>query len=56
MSGASVLTASSPAEALSIMAQRVVNDVGVDLAVVDYRLPGMNGCVLADDLRARHPD
>lgn len=56
MSGASVLTAASPAEALSIMAQPAVNDVGVDVAVVDYRLPGMNGCVLADCLRVRHPE
>jgi len=29
---------------------------GVDVAVVDYRMPAMNGCVLADFLRARHPD
>lgn len=56
MSGASVLTAASPADALSIMAQRAANDAGVDVAVVDYRLPVMNGCVLADFLRARHPD
>ena len=63
MSGASVLTAASPADALSIMAQRAANDAGVDvavvdyrLAVVDYRLPAMNGCVLADFLRALHPD
>lgn len=56
ISGALVLTAASPAEALSIMAQPAVNDVGVDVAVVDYRLPGMNGCVLADCLRARQPE
>lgn len=47
----------SLADALSIIAQRAANDVNVDvdLAVVDYRLPAMNGCVLAGFLRARHP-
>ncbi len=28
----------------------------VDVAVIDYDMPVMNGCVLADYLRARYPN
>jgi CheY-like chemotaxis protein len=52
-SGFSVLTAGSPVEAMAIMEQRAVHDV--DVAILDYHMPGMNGCVLADHLRARAP-
>src|SRR4051812_27227570 len=54
MSGFTVLTASSPVEAISIMAHRPANKV--DVAILDYEMPGMNGCVLADYLRERDPE
>jgi CheY-like chemotaxis protein len=53
MSGFTVLTASSPVEAISMMTQ--LRAQRVDIAVLDYRLPVMDGCVLADYLRTRHP-
>jgi CheY-like chemotaxis protein len=53
-SGFMVLTAGSPIEALAILAQPVGRKVNV--AILDYEMPGMNGCVLADYLKARHPD
>src|SRR5215470_7606004 len=52
MSGFSVLTASSPAEAISIVAQHPEREI--DLAIVDYQMPLMNGCVLADYLKERY--
>jgi CheY-like chemotaxis protein len=54
MSGFTVLTASSPVEAISIMAQHPA--ANVDVAILDYEMPGMNGCVLADYLRERYPE
>ena len=54
MSGFTVLTASSPVEAISIMAQHPA--AKVDVAILDYEMPGMNGCVLADYLRERYPE
>jgi CheY-like chemotaxis protein len=54
--GASMLTAGSPADALSIMAQRAISDVDIDVVVVDHRMPAMNGCVLAGLIRARNRD
>jgi len=53
MSGFTVLAAGSPAEAITIMAQR---PGPVDVAILDYEMPVMNGCVLADYLRARYPE
>ncbi len=53
ISGFSVLTAGSPGEALAVMRQRVGD--AVQVAVLDYRMPGTNGCVLADCLRSRYP-
>jgi CheY-like chemotaxis protein len=53
MSGFTVLTAGSPVEAISFMAQHPVQKV--DVAVLDYQMPMMNGCVLADYLRTRYP-
>jgi CheY-like chemotaxis protein len=54
MSGFTVLTAGGPLEAISIMRQ----DPGdtVDIAILDYHMPVMNGCILADYLRSRYPD
>jgi len=53
MSAFTVLTASSPVEAITIMAQL---PGPVDVAILDYEMPVMNGCVLADYLRARYPE
>jgi CheY-like chemotaxis protein len=49
-----VLTAASPIEAFAILAQPAGRKVNV--AILDYEMPGMNGCVLADYLKARYPD
>ncbi len=53
-SGFTVLTAISPVEALAMVAQNCGRKV--DVAVLDYDMPVMNGCVLADYLRAQYPD
>jgi DNA-binding NtrC family response regulator len=53
MSGFTVLGAGSPTQAISMMAHPARK---VDLVVLDYEMPEMNGCVLADYLRARHPE
>ena len=53
MLGFTVLSASSPVEAISIMARG--NGEDVDVAVLDYHMPVMNGCILADYLKSRHP-
>jgi DNA-binding NtrC family response regulator len=54
MSGMTVLTAGSAIEALSILAEEHARKV--DVAVLDYEMPAMNGCVLASYLRARYPE
>jgi DNA-binding NtrC family response regulator len=54
MSGFSVFSAGSPKDAISIMSQ--YRRRKVDVAVLDYNMPGMNGCVLADYLRCRYPE
>ena len=54
MSGFSVVTASSPVEAISIMNERCLRKI--DVAVIDYQMPVMNGCVLAAYLKARYPE
>jgi CheY-like chemotaxis protein len=53
MSGFTVLTASSPVEAISMMAQHPKQKVHV--AVLDYHMPVMNGCMLAEYLKSRYP-
>ena len=50
--GYSVLTASSGAEALGMLAE----GTDVDLVVLDYLMPGMNGDELAEKLRQRRPN
>jgi CheY-like chemotaxis protein len=52
-SGFEVLTANCPVKAMSMIAQR--NCEKIDIAVVDYHMPDMNGCALAEHLRKRHP-
>jgi CheY-like chemotaxis protein len=54
MSGFSVVTASSPIEAISMMNEHCLRKI--DVAVIDYHMPTMNGCVLAAYLKARYPE
>jgi CheY-like chemotaxis protein len=54
MSGFTVLTAATPIEALSLLAQPPGRKVNV--AILDYEMPMMKGCVLADYLKARYPN
>lgn len=54
MSGFSVVNATSPVEALSILNQGFAS--GIDIAILDYDMPQMNGCLLADYLKTRYPD
>jgi two-component system, chemotaxis family, chemotaxis protein CheY len=51
MSGFAVLTASGPLHALSL----VDSAEQFDAAIVDYEMPTMNGCDLADHLRTARP-
>ena len=51
MSGFSVMTAASPREAISVVAEHAI-----DIAVLDYEMPEMNGCMLADQIRTRYGD
>lgn len=50
--GYSVITAASGPEALEILAK----GTDVDLVLLDYLMPGMNGDVLAENLRQRYPN
>ena len=50
--GFAVLVARDPLEAISIMA----DTVEIEIAVLDYHMPVMNGCALADRLRSMHPE
>jgi CheY-like chemotaxis protein len=50
--GYSVLTASAGDDALRILGQ----DTGIDVVILDYLMPGMNGDELARRIRAQHPD
>jgi CheY-like chemotaxis protein len=52
--GFPVLTAESPGDAISIVAEEAVEQVG--LVVLDYNMPGMNGCNLADLLKVVRPE
>jgi CheY-like chemotaxis protein len=54
MAGFSVVTASSPIEAISLMNGHTFHKI--DVAVIDYHMPVMSGCVLAAYLKARYPD
>jgi CheY-like chemotaxis protein len=54
MTGFSVVTASSPMQAISMMNEQCLRKI--DVAVIDYHMPTMNGCVLAAYLKARHPE
>jgi CheY-like chemotaxis protein len=52
--GFPVLTAESPGDAISIVAEEPIEKVG--LVVLDYNMPGMNGCDLADLLKVIRPE
>jgi CheY-like chemotaxis protein len=52
--GFPVLTAETPGDAISIMAEEHIEKVG--LVVLDYNMPGMNGCDLADLLKVMRPE
>jgi CheY-like chemotaxis protein len=52
--GFSVLTADGPMKALAMMAQAAIEKIQV--AIVDYNMPGMNGYVLAQRLRSTFPE
>jgi CheY-like chemotaxis protein len=52
--GFPVLTAVSPGDAISIVAEEAIEKV--ELVVVDYNMPGMNGCDLADLLKVIRPE
>jgi CheY-like chemotaxis protein len=54
MTGFSVVTASSPNEAISMMNEHCLRNI--DVAVIDYHMPTMNGCVLAAYLKDRYPE
>ena len=53
VSGFSVMTAPGVMEAMSIIETRTQK---IDVAVLDYQMPIMNGCALADLLRSRRPE
>ena len=50
-SGFTVYEASNADEAVALMQRG-----GIDLAVLDFNMPGRNGLDLAEILRAKHPD
>jgi CheY-like chemotaxis protein len=54
LAGFVVRTASSPLGAISLLAQHAMD--GIQVAVLDYDMPAMDGCLLADYLKARYPD
>lgn len=52
--GFSVLTADGPMKAITLMAQTAIEKIQV--AILDYNKPGMNGCMLARRLRSIFPE
>jgi CheY-like chemotaxis protein len=50
--GFPVVTAPGPMEAISIMAEMTKR---IELAILDYHMPMMNGCALADQLKLMYP-
>ena len=51
--GFSVVAAVSPVAAIAIMNEGAPRKI--DIAVIDYHMPVMNGCVLAEYLKTRYP-
>jgi len=54
MCGFSVFAANGAIEAISMMAQKP--ECRINLAVLDYNMPVMNGCALAEQLRSIWPE
>lgn len=52
--GFPVLTADNPNDAIFIMAEETIDKI--DLVILDYEMPGMNGCDLADLLKVMRPE
>ena len=50
--GFAVIVARDPLEAISVMA----STVEIEIAILDYHMPVMNGCVLADHLKSMNPE
>jgi CheY-like chemotaxis protein len=51
--GFSVIKTSDPVETIAIVAKTTET---IDVAVLDYDMPVMNGCLLADRLRSMYPE
>jgi CheY-like chemotaxis protein len=51
--GFSVFTADGSVKALAMMAEKAIQKI--QIAVLDYNMPGMNGCALAERLRSMLP-
>jgi CheY-like chemotaxis protein len=54
LSGFPVFTADGPCEAISMVAAEIIEKI--DLVILDYNMPGMNGCDLADLLKVMCPE
>jgi DNA-binding NtrC family response regulator len=53
-SGFSVVTTNRPVDGISLMNEHTIRKI--DVAVIDYHVAVMNGCVLAAYLKARYPE
>jgi CheY-like chemotaxis protein len=53
MCGFAAITANGPMEAIDVMTARRGT---IDLAILDYNMPVMNGCALAQKLRSISPE
>ena len=56
LSGFSVVTADGPLKALAMMMGKAAEKTDVGVAILDYNMPTMNGCALAEELRSMRPD
>jgi CheY-like chemotaxis protein len=52
--GFSVITAGDALQAVALMEEETMEKV--DIAILDYHMPVMNGCMLADRLRSMRPE
>ena len=52
--GFPVLTADNPSDAIFMMAEETIDKI--ELVILDYDMPGMNGCDLADTLKLIRPE
>lgn len=52
--GFPVLTADNPSDAIFMMAEDTIDKI--ELVILDYDMPGMNGCDLADTLKLMRPE